>query len=109
MYSTFCFQLLCAGHYYDKWVTDSDSIQSYNYILTGCFLLHVLMSIPIKIAKTIWNHDEKKLFVIGKFKKTINFGEMQTVWYVLLLLTYYDCYVNYRNTGCAVVKGGIQN
>ena len=83
-YSTFCFQLLCAGHYYDEWVTDSDPIQSYNYILTGCFLLHVLMSIPIKIAKTIWKHDENKLFVIGKFKKTTNFGEMQTVWYVLL-------------------------
>merc|ERR1740129_475950 len=44
------------------------------------------MSIPIKIAKTIWNHDEKKLFVIGKFKKTINFGEMQTVWLWIFLL-----------------------
>ena len=75
-----CFKLVCAGHYYDEWVTDSDPIQTYNYILAGCFLLHVLMSIPIKIAKIKWNHYEKKLFDIGKFKKAINFGEMQTIW-----------------------------
>ena len=86
-YSLF-FQLICSGQYYEDWPLERKPLHINNYIGAGCFVLHLILSLPIWITKLKWFRIKQKNVLPVNQQESINFGGLLTSWTNMIMLVY---------------------
>ena len=59
-----------------------------NYIGAGCFVLHLILSLPIWITKLKWFRIKQKNVLPVNQQESINFGGLLTSWTNMIMLVY---------------------
>ena len=71
--------MICTGVFYDQWMDEAKPINSITFIPIGCFILHLILSIPIWVIQFKWKKEEQD-------SNSFNFGSFKTSWVVLSLM-----------------------
>ena len=81
-------QLICSGQYYEDWPLERKPLHINNYISAGCFVLHLILSLPIWITKLKWFRIKQKTVLPVNQQGSINFGGLLTSWTNMIMLVY---------------------
>ena len=74
-------QLLCAGEFYEQWMNEKPKLPIYAFFYAGGFILTLIMSVFIFIAKKFWQRNDQHINLGIQIKKQIkDFGGLKTSW-----------------------------
>lgn len=74
-------EVLCSGEYYRVLKSDKDNPPAtFNYIVGPCLLLHIILSLPVKMTKRQVN---KKIPI--RSRNNVDFGGLKTSWVIMFL------------------------
>ena len=80
--------MICSGEYYENWPLERKPLHINNYIGAGCFVLHLILSLPIWITKLKWFRIKQKNAPPVNQQGSINFGGLLTSWTNMIMLVY---------------------
>ena len=80
--------MICSGEYYEDWPLERKPLHINNYICVICFVLHLILSLPIWITKLKWFRIKQKNFLPVNQQESINFGGLLTSWTNMIMLVY---------------------
>ena len=79
------FQITCTGQYYEGWLDDIKPVRSYQFLTSGSFALHLILSIRIYFEKKKVDRFETKASH-QRGGPMINFGGLKMAWVCLIPL-----------------------
>ena len=69
---------MCTGNYYQGWLEEEKPIRSYQFLTGGCFIVHLILSIPITLVKRKMDKKETQLPQNQCYSPSMNFGGLKT-------------------------------